>query len=127
MTVVEPRSSATVFISNQAKDHNYEPARKYGALRAITSGNYPIFKTVRLRDEIVQALTHSRPDDYLLLSGSSVVAGLCTSIWMLTHGQVNLLLYDRKAGEYVTRQLTRDAVLSEIERARDVSEEVQRP
>ena len=111
--------SHSVFISNQSRQHDYDKAREFGALRAITSGNYAIFKTARLREEIVEALIHSEKDDYLLLSGSSVIAGMCMAVWVLMHGQVNLLLYDRTAKEYVERKFTRDDTLKELERARD--------
>ena len=113
----------TVFISNLSKAHNYEPAKSYGALRAITSGNYPIFKTTRLREEIVTALVCSQPDDYLLLSGSSVIAGLAMATWLIMHGKVNLLLYDRTERAYVLRHFQREDTQKEIEAAHDRLEE----
>lgn len=109
----------TVFISNMSKDHDYGKAAPYGVIRPVTSGNYPIFKTARLTEEIVGALIHSTEDDYLLLSGSSVVAGLCLSIWLTVHKKANLLLHDRRQGAYVPRSIDRDELRLEIEQARD--------
>lgn len=111
--------SATVFVSNMSRDHDYGKAAVFGAIRPITSGNYPIFKTGRLQEEIVTALIHSTEDDYLCLSGSSVVAGLCLAIWLTMHKKVNLLLHDRRQGAYVPRTLNRDEMRLDIERARD--------
>lgn len=110
--------SATVFISNMSKDHDYTGAVKFGAIRPITSGNYPIFKTQRLLEEIIDALVHSKETDYLLLSGSSVVAGFSLVIWLMLHRKVNLLLHDRRQGQYVPRVFQRDTTYLDIERAR---------
>ena len=108
-----------VYISNQAKQHDYSPAREHGILVAITSGNYAIFKTDRLREEIIGALTLSTPNDFLLLSGSSIIAGICMAVWLLQHETVNLLLYDRSARKYVKRSFSRNEAMIEIEQMRD--------
>lgn len=121
-----PAGNATVFISNMSKDHDYSDAAKFGAIRPITSGNYPIFKTQRLLEEIIAALVHSGEDDYLLLSGSSVVAGFCLVVWLMLHKKVTLLLHDRRQGAYVPRLFHRDVTYLEIERARDKLEQQSR-
>ena len=110
---------STVFISNMSKEHDYTSAAKYGAIRPVTSGNYPIFKTARLLEEITAALLYSEETDYLLLSGSSVVAGYCIAVWLMLHKKCNLLLHDRRQGQYVPRLFDRVAVMTDIERARD--------
>lgn len=109
----------TVWISNRSRDHTYDTAKKFGAIKYVTQGNYPIFKTARLREEIIGALVYSDPDDFLLLSGSSVIAGLCVAVWLALHGKAAILLYDRKKDDYVMRSLDRDDLLKEIEKARD--------
>jgi hypothetical protein len=111
--------SSTVFITNMNPDHDYTTAAKYGAIRPITSGNYAIFKTSRLEDEAIDALLESADDDYLLISGSSVVAGICMAVWLTMHKQVNLLLHDRKQSQYIPRTMRRDDLILKIERARD--------
>lgn len=116
-------SAVTVFVSNFSRSHEYASAARYGALRPITSGNFPIFKTNRLREEIAKALCESTKEDFLLLSGSSVVAGLCMSMWLEQHGQVKLLLFDRAQTpqQYVTRVITRKELRAEIEQQRSPS------
>lgn len=117
-------SSATVYISNMSRDHDYTKAAQYGAICPVTSGNYPIFKTVRLVDEVVNILIHSKDTDYLLLSGSSVVAGICLAVWFMLHKKVNLLLHDkRQGGQYIPRLFDKEATLLEIERVRDKLED----
>jgi hypothetical protein len=112
----------TVYLSNMSNMHKYSEAAQYGAIRPLTAGNYPIFKTVRLLEEIVDGLVESTDEDYLLLSGSSVIAGLCVAVWLQKHRECKLLLFDRKAGEsgkYVVRVVTRDDIVLNIEKAKD--------
>jgi hypothetical protein len=110
---------ATVFVSNVAADHHYESVARYGAMRPVTQGNYPIFKTVRLTEEIITALIESKQTDYLALSGSGFVAALCLLIWMTLHKECNVLLYDPRQNSYVPRRLKRSEIIVQIEQLRD--------
>lgn len=116
--IVRPTGTATVFVSNMSRDHDYSKAATFGAVRPVTTGNYPIFKTARLQEEIVRALLASEETDFLLISGSSIVAALCLMIWMQMHKSVQLLLFDRRQECYVPRKLSKDDIYTEIERQR---------
>jgi hypothetical protein len=108
-----------VFVSNMSADHKYESLSKFGAVRPITQGNYPIFKTQRLTEEVIKALLSSAPTDYLALSGSSFVAALCLSIWLILHRECNVLLYDPRQNAYVPRSIKRSEIIVQIEKQRD--------
>jgi hypothetical protein len=110
---------ATVFVTNVARDHDYTSLARYGAMRPVTSGNYPVFKTARLTEEIIRELAQSTPDDYLAFSGSGFVAGLCLTIWLIFHKECHTLLYDRKEGAYVHRLIKRSDLVIQIEKTRD--------
>lgn len=110
---------AVVFATNRSGEHDYSSAEKYGGVRFITIGNYPVFKTARLVEEIIKALVHSNPDDFLLYSGSGVVASLCTVIWLEMHKKVQMLMWDRTEKKYVLRLIDRTEMRVEIERAVD--------
>lgn len=112
--------SSTVFITNKSPSHEYSPASRYGAIRFVTMGNYPVFKTQRLQEEIIKVLVHSSPDDYLLLSGSSVIAALCMAIWLTMHPVVKLLMWDRAENEYVLRVIERSSIQLGVVEAQDV-------
>jgi hypothetical protein len=112
----EPR---VVFVTNMSPAHSYESAVRYGAIRPITSGNYPVFKSYRLTEEIARSLAYSTEDDYLLFSGSSFVAGLCAVVWLMMHRECKVLLWDPKQRAYVPRTVKRDEIRVLIERARD--------
>lgn len=110
--------SHTVYISNMGPDHDYSKASTYGALCPITSGNYPVFKTGRLLEEITSVLVNSQPDDYLVLSGSNLVAALCTAVWLMKHNRVRFLVYDRPNG-YVERVVSAEEMHLLIEKVAD--------
>lgn len=105
----------TVFITNRSDRHEYDSALTYGALRYVTQGNYPVFKTARLQEEIINVVIHSQPADYLLFSGSALVAALCLTVWMQLHGKVRALVWDNK--QYIVREITRSNIRLDIERA----------
>jgi hypothetical protein len=110
---------ATVYITNKSAVHDYSSASSYGAIRFVTTGNYPIFKTSRLQEEIIEALIHSSPEDFLLFSGSSTVSALAALVWLEMHGQLKSLLWDRGQNMYVLRVFVRRDLRMEIETIRD--------
>src|SRR5690349_6166966 len=102
----------TVFVTNKSPQHDYDSAMQYGALRFVTQGNYPIFKTARLQEEIVTTLIHSQPEDYLVLSGSAMIAAICMHVWMEMHGRIKALVWDSK--QYMVRELSRQSIRLDI-------------
>lgn len=112
-------STPVVFITNKSASHEYSPATKYGAIRFVTMGNYPIFKTRRLQEEIVSVLAYSEAQDYLLLSGSSMIAALCLAVWLSIHKQARVLMFDRSQNEYVMRVIDAEEIRLDVERAID--------
>lgn len=109
-------SKATVFLTNMAADHDYSPATRYGAIRPITRGNYPVFKTSRLIEEIATAIAQSEEGDYLLISGSAFVAALCMALWLSRHKSCQVLLYDNQQVAYVPRTVKREQLLLALAR-----------
>lgn len=109
-----------VFITNMGRDHNYSAAARFGALRPITRGNFPMFQTERLREEVVTALSSSTQEDYLVLSGQAFISGLCMLVWMEMHGRCKVLMHDKSNDSYVHRTLSRSDLRMQIEQARDV-------
>lgn len=110
---------SVVFITNKSSTHEYSPAGKFGAIRFVTMGNYPIFKTRRLQEQIASVLVHSQPTDYLLLSGSSMIAALCLGIWLNIHKEARILMWDRSQNEYVMRVVSTEEIRLDVETAVD--------
>lgn len=111
--------SSAVFITNKSPSHEYSPAAKFGAITFVTMGNFPIFKTQRLQEEVIKSLVNSRPDDYLLLSGSSVIAAMCLTVWLHMHGKAKMLLWDRTQNEYVLRVIDSEEIVQTIVQFQD--------
>jgi len=89
---VKPR----VFITNYA-GHTYEGAHKYGEFVYLTKG-YISFKSLdRIKYTIAeQIINESTPADWLLLSGVPALSAIAAAIWVAHHGQVKLLVWDKK-------------------------------
>jgi len=89
-------------------------------MRPITSGNYPIFKSTRLLEEIVLALSQSEDTDYLAFSGAAFVGALCLAVWLILHRECKVLLYDPRQNAYVPRVLKRNDIIVQIEKLREL-------
>lgn len=109
-----------VYITNRSDTHSYDSATRVGALSFVTTGNYPVFKTNRLQEEIITALAHSTKDDYLLFSGSGVICALCLAVWLEMHSTAKVLLWDRTQNMYVTRIIERRELITSIEVEQDL-------
>jgi len=116
--VTDGASRSTVFITNMASDHDYKSATVYGALRPITTGNYPVFKSGRLLEEIAASLSQSEETDYLLFSGSSFIAGICLAVWLQRHKECKSLLYDKSQRGYASRVIRKSDIIIQLEKAR---------
>jgi len=111
--------AATVFITNMSPAHSYDSAARYGAVRPVTSGNYPVFKSERLMEEVIRSLAYSASNDYLLFSGSSFVAGICLAVWLHMHKECHALLWDPKQRAYVPRIIKREDIQMQVEKIKD--------
>lgn len=99
--------NAKVYISNLSPLQKYESAKLYGPLIPLTKGNVPIFKTTAIQEEIKSGLEDSTPDDFLIISGSAVIAALVMGIWLTLHPTCKLLLYDKREDSYSLRVIDR--------------------
>lgn len=88
-----------VFITNYA-GHDFKKAEKFGVLRPVTKGYVSFGSLDRLKFDISSTLSESRPDDYLLLSGTAIICVVSAIVWFKKHGSVKLLVLDKKSGDY---------------------------
>lgn len=89
----EPR----VFITNYA-GHTYTKAETFGALKWLTKGYVSFGSLDRLRADLAaKIIDMTRPDDFLLLSGNSALCSFAALLWFFHHGQVKLLVHDKKS------------------------------
>lgn len=93
----------TVFIVNRG-GHNFEPAKHYGDLVFLTEGHYSPFAVDKIYREMARKLQNSKPDDYILCTGLSIMNAIACSCFSKKHdGRLNMLLF--RNGRYIQRTL----------------------
>lgn len=92
----------TVYVVNRG-GHNFEAALEYGKLTFLTEGQYSPFAVDKIYREMARKLKNSKPDDYILSTGLSVMNSIACSCFAAKHGKLNLLLY--KNERYIARTL----------------------
>ena len=97
--------AAKVYVVNQGF-HDFAPAEKFGRLVFMTEGYQPKFSVATALRRFQFCMQDSAEEDWILLTGLSVLNGLAMSVFALKHNRLNLLLYDGKG--YVSRTLIID-------------------
>ena len=107
--MTSPERQRVVWVINEG-GHNYEPAKEYGRLMALTTGNVNHFNLDRLMVTLAPRIRSATVDDYLLISGSPLLNSLVVVMWLARFPKVNLLQWSTKADGYVCIPLHYDAV-----------------
>ncbi len=94
-----PKSKVKVYIVNHA-GHDYSAAEKWGELIPITEGHVSQGSLDRLTYEVTLAINKSGPEDWLLPSGLLVLNVIASAFWLRKHGELRLLIRDRKFRTY---------------------------
>ena len=94
-----------VFVANY-NGQDMSPAERFGQLVYLTEGSTNIFNTNKLISEIKDKLDVVREDDFLLVSGHSIVNIIASSLILFQYGLVNVLIYDAKTQDYVPQTIT---------------------
>lgn len=101
MTTETTPKKATVFVSNYA-GHDYTKAEVYGNLEFITRNHLRLDDVKTIVQTAQTKLANSTENDFLLLSGSSLISIIAYQILADRHGRVNLLYHDKKGNVYRT-------------------------
>jgi hypothetical protein len=94
-----------VYVVNQGF-HDFSSAEKYGRLIYMTEGYQPKFSVSTALRRFQFCMQQSEAEDWLLLTGLSVLNCLACSVFALKHNRLNLLLFDGKG--YVQRTVVLD-------------------
>jgi len=104
-----------VFIVNRG-GHDHTDAKRFGRLIFLSEGEVNRYATNVMYRTFVEKLRKSKPNDYILITGLSVMSSLACSIFARLHGQINLLLYQSSGpgenGHYVERSVLLDELLT---------------
>jgi len=105
-----------VFVVNRGC-HDHSDAERFGELVFLSEGSINRYAVSNMYREFVQHLKDSGKDDFLLITGLSVMSSLACAIFARMHGRINLLLYKASRtpdveGHYIERTVMIDELLT---------------
>lgn len=97
---------AKVYIVNKGS-HDYSDAEQYGEIIILSeAGKISRHSPSTIFIEFMKELKNSSIDDYLLLSGLSLVNAIAAAIMSRLHGKVNFLIYHQSRRTYIKRDIS---------------------
>jgi len=90
--------------------HDFSPAEEHGELVFLSVE--PLAKTAvsNMLRMFLPKMANSKEDDYIAISGLSVMCSVACVIFALKHRCLNLLLFDAATERYVKRSLILDSI-----------------
>ncbi|SRR5712691_2759594 len=85
-------------------------ADQFGQLIFLCEIAMPKFKICEMTNSFYPKLLQSNAEDYILLSGLSVMNAIACSIFSTLHKKLNLLIHSKAKGEYEIRTVDFDAL-----------------
>jgi hypothetical protein len=89
---------SSVYIINDS-GHDYSDAERFGELIVMTSGLIDKFDITAMYRAFDIFLKDSKPDDFLLHSGPSIMAAVACAQFAAMHGRLNLLVWRYEDGK----------------------------
>ena len=98
-----------VFIVNKST-HDFSAATEFGDLIYLSEGSINRFNTSRIYRAFYPILKNSHEEDYILITGLTVMNLVAAFIFAMKHKRLNLLLFKtyRNKKEYLERILIGD-------------------
>ena len=91
----------TVYVVNKG-GHDFKAAERYGDIKYLSVGTVSPFAVDKMYREFAQRLKYSKEDDYILITGLSIMSSIACSCFSHKHnGRLNLLLF--RNDKYITR------------------------
>jgi hypothetical protein len=91
-----------VYVANKSS-HDFSAAERFGELEFLTEGVVSKFSVADIDRQIRYRLRLSSPNDYILITGMSIVSALACVCFAMKHNKLNLLIYTDK--RYIERNL----------------------
>ena len=102
-----------VYIVNKG-GHNHIDAERFGELVFLSEGNINRYAVNSIYRRFATILETSSSEDYILITGLSVMSSIACSIFSRIHGRLNLLLYKTTRGEKEGYYLERTVMIDEL-------------
>ncbi|KKL77593.1 hypothetical protein LCGC14_2033390 [marine sediment metagenome] len=91
-----------VYIPNKGTNI-YTPAERFGELVFVTKGWVDLADSDSLFSTALESLEHSKPIDYIVMSGPYALVSILCSVFALKHNRLNMLIY--RGERYLNREL----------------------
>ena len=96
--------------------HDHSDAERFGELVFMSEGPINRYAVSRMYREFAHYLVDSHPEDYLLVTGLTIMVSVACVIFGRLHGRVNYLIYSPsrtpgEPGRYVERTIMVDELL----------------
>jgi len=92
-----------VYVVNKS-NHDFTSAKKFGKLVYLSVGKMSRYEPNKMARQFEDVLKGSSEEDYLLMSGLSMMNSIAVAIFVQKHRRLNLLLF--KDGRYLERNLS---------------------
>jgi hypothetical protein len=91
-----------VFVVNKGC-HDYSPAQEYGELVYLSHSSMDRFDLSKIWRKFEPQLINSHSDDWILVSGLTIMSVVATGIFVQLHNKLNILLYksNKKGASYI--------------------------
>jgi hypothetical protein len=109
-------SKPKVFVVNKGA-HDHTDAERFGEIVYLSIGKMQRYATSKMYREFVEKMKHSSDEDYILLTGLSVMSSIACAIYARKHGRLRLLLFKVPLGNkgyYVVREIMIDELIDPI-------------
>jgi hypothetical protein len=93
------KNKKNVYILSRST-HDYSPAKVFGNIKYLSSGPLGRYNVTNMARLFTEVLKHSNPDDYILITGMTVMSCIACAIFVAKHGRLNLLLFRADPGNH---------------------------
>jgi len=96
--------SKKIYVINRAS-HDYGEAERFGHVEYLSEGPINRYATNKIYRQMEDKLNQSNPEDYILLTGLTVMSSIACAIFAHKHGRLNLLIFRPDSHTYAERRL----------------------
>jgi len=92
----------TVYVVNKSS-HDFSAAERFGRLEFLSEGSRDRYAVNNIYRDFYETLSKSKPEDYILICGLTIMNCIACSIFTAMHNRLNLLLF--RKNDYLERNL----------------------
>ena len=100
----------TVYIINKS-GHDFSSAAEFGTIKYLSKGVINPYQALKIYRQFVDALSDSKPEDYILITGLPIMTAIATAIMSRKHGVINFLIFNATTNKYKSRCIVIDALI----------------